>query len=63
MVQKSEKFGTRAKKFLAEVKAPEEKYQISISHEDNHGAFLLHPYNKDDADWLMDASYGLYKDE
>ena len=41
--------------FLSEIIGVCKKWKISLSHEDDHGAFLLMPYSEDLADWLVDA--------
>ena len=43
------------KEFLAEIEKVCKAYNISISHEDCHGAFVLRPYNDEDMDWLKHA--------
>jgi hypothetical protein len=41
--------------FLAEVVALEEKYGLSISHEDRGGSFLIEIYREENVDWLEAA--------
>jgi hypothetical protein len=51
--------GSRAEKikaFLSEVVGVCEKHQLSISHEDSQGGFIIVPYNKPCVDWLLAAS-------
>lgn len=31
------------------------KYDLSISHEDSHGSFIIENYNGNNVDWIMDA--------
>jgi hypothetical protein len=49
------------RKFLAEVEKLCRKYNISISHEDQHGAFLLEEFSELNMSWLKEASYGSYE--
>jgi len=42
-------------KFIQEIEDVCKKYQISISHEDTHGAFILQPYSKEYMDWFKCA--------
>jgi len=44
--------------FLNDIKSVCEKYRLSISHEDTHGAFSIKDYDEDTMEWLMDADYG-----
>ena len=48
--------------FLNDIKMICKKYNLSISHEDYHGAFLIEEYNKDNIDWLFNACK-YYKDK
>ena len=41
--------------FLAEVTAICEKHNMSISHEDTHGAFIVQPFDESNIKWLMGA--------
>lgn len=34
------------------------KYNLSISHEDEHGSFIIEDYNELNIDWLNDAWVG-----
>lgn len=46
------------KNIIAFFKAIEElsiKHNLSISHEDCHGAFIIEEYNDDNCDWLFHA--------
>lgn len=49
------------KKFLEDIDLVCKKHNLSISHEDGHGAFLIEEYDKHNIDWLFDASK-CYKD-
>ena len=40
-----------AKEFLEEIKVSN-RYNMSISHEDGHGAFVVEPWSEDNAKWL-----------
>lgn len=42
--------------FIEEVISVCKKHRMSISHEDEHGAFEIEPFSESDADWLRDAS-------
>ena len=48
-----------AKAFIDEVIALSKEYGLSISHEDNHGGFIIEPYSDYNADWLKDAAIEL----
>jgi len=50
----------KGKEFLAEVEKLCRKYNISISHEDQHGAFLLEEFDEELMSWLKGASYSRY---
>lgn len=41
--------------FLADIEAVCQKHQMSISHEDGGGAFIIRPYNRGDTLWLNAA--------
>ena len=45
----------RAKVFLAEVQAVCEKHELSLGHEDDHGAFLVEEYSAHNQQWLRHA--------
>ena len=42
--------------FLKEVRKISEKYGVSISHEDGHGAFILEDYDPGNLLWLESAT-------
>jgi quinol monooxygenase YgiN len=42
----------KAKQFIEEILGVCRKFNLSISHEDGHGTFLIEEYNDYDADWL-----------
>ena len=42
--------------FLEDIKIICKKYNLSISHEDYHGAFLIEKYNEENIKWLFNAS-------
>lgn len=42
-------------KFLKDVDEVCKKHNLSISHEDGHGAFLIERYNKNNIEWLFNA--------
>ena len=43
------------KKFLEDIDEVCKKHNLSISHEDYMGAFLIEEYNKDNIEWLFNA--------
>ena len=50
---------TKAKKFLKEIVKLCEKYELSISHEDKEGAFIIEKYSKSNIEWLKDADLNI----
>ena len=42
-------------KFMEEIEAICKKYNLSISHEDGHGAFEIDKFSQDNIDWLKSA--------
>ena len=49
-----------AKAFIDEVIALGKEYGLSISHEDNHGRFIIELYSDYNADWLKDAKIDFF---
>ena len=47
--------------FLKDIKLVCKKYNLSISHEDYNGVFLIEKYSEENIDWLLGASKN-YKD-
>lgn len=47
--------------FLNDIKMICKKHNLSISHEDYHGAFLIEEYDEDNIKWLFNAGK-CYKD-
>ena len=45
----------RVKDFYVEIEQVCKKYNLSISHEDCHGAFELEEFNPRNIEWLQDA--------
>lgn len=45
----------RMKNFLDEIESVCKKYNLSISHEDCHGAFIVENYSSENIEWLFDA--------
>ena len=41
--------------FFDEIEAVCRKYELSISHEDGQGAFLIEPFNEDNIKWFREA--------
>ena len=46
--------------FFQEIDDVCEKYGVSISHEDQHGGFIIEEYDKDNIDWLKSAAISHY---
>ena len=46
------------KEFLEDIKSVCQKHNMSISHEDWHGAFIIEDYSEENIDWLFNASKG-----
>lgn len=42
--------------FYKELIALYKKYNLSISHEDSQGSFIIENYNENNVDWIMDAN-------
>ncbi len=42
-------------KFVDEIEQVCKKYDLSISHEDGHGAFEIENFDEDNIDWLRNA--------
>lgn len=42
--------------FFTELFALYQKYNVSISHEDNHGGFIIERYDKENEEWIHGAS-------
>ena len=47
--------------FLNDIKTICKKHNLSIAHEDYHGAFLIEEYDEDNIEWLFGAGK-YYKD-
>lgn len=47
-------------KFLEEIKILSKKYNLSISHEDTHGSFVIEKYSESNLDWLKNASVDFF---
>lgn len=60
---KTNEEAVKIKAFLQEVVALSRKHNLSIAHEDQHGAFLIEEYKDVNITWLMAADYGRYLDE
>lgn len=48
----------KMKNFLNEIKSICKKYDLSISHEDCFGSFIIENYNSENIEWLFKASKG-----
>ena len=42
-------------KFFDEIEEICKKYNLSISHEDTHGSFVIEKHNQSNIDWLKSA--------
>lgn len=51
----------RMQNFLEDIKRVCNKHNLSISHEDCHGAFIIEDYDEYNIKWLFEASKN-YKD-
>ena len=51
----------RMKNFLDEIRSVCKKHNLSISHEDCHGAFIVEDYSSENIEWLFSADKG-YKE-
>lgn len=47
----------KADSFLAEIEAVCRRYDLSIAHEDRHGAFLIQGFSEETAEWLKEATW------
>ena len=43
--------------FLKNILMTCEQFNLSISHEDKHGGFLIKPWNEEDHHWLDEARF------
>lgn len=43
-------------KFLDELADLCRRYDLTISHEDHHGSFLIQDYSRENIEWILDAS-------
>lgn len=50
-------------KFLNEIECICKKYNLSISHEDSHGAFIIEKYDEYNIKWLRDCLLNLGESE
>ena len=51
----------RRKAFLADLEALMRKHNVSVSHQDGHGAFILEDFDEGNLAWLRHAHGGLYE--
>lgn len=42
--------------FLSDIESVCRKYNLSISHEDGHGSFIIEEYNESNLRWLANAN-------
>lgn len=54
------KMPERMKNFIEEIDLVCKKYNLSISHEDEHGRFIIEDYYESNIEWLC-AAYKGYK--
>ncbi|QXN69904.1 hypothetical protein MAWWA_93 [Bacillus phage vB_BspH_Mawwa] len=52
----------KVEKFLEEIEKVCRKHNMSISHEDGHGAFIIEKFDEFNISWLKGASIVEYKD-
>ena len=45
----------KVKLFIEEIIEVYEKHQMSLSHEDGHGAFIIYTYKHSHTEWLRSA--------
>lgn len=45
----------KVNEFLKEIEEVCKKYNMTISHEDIHGEFIIKEFNQDSIEWLKDA--------
>lgn len=45
----------RFKDFLNDIVEVYKKHQLSLSHEDSHGGFIVEKYDPSNVDWLLEA--------
>lgn len=45
----------KMKEFIDEIIKVMKKYNLSISHEDSHGSFIIEKYEEYNIKWLKDA--------
>lgn len=45
-------------KFISEIALVCKKHNMTISHEDGHGAFVIEKYDQENIDWLRHAHDG-----
>ena len=50
--------GQRAQAFFAAYEALCREHGISLSHEDGHGAFILHDFDEENIGWVQTAHWG-----
>jgi len=44
--------------FVKEIDKLSKKFNLSISHEDGHGAFIVEEYKEDNIEWLNSCNIG-----
>ena len=49
----------KVKQFLEDIKQVCKNHNLSISHEDGHGGFIIEQYDEDNIDWLSNASLNI----
>ncbi|MGV4321231.1 hypothetical protein [Bacillus mojavensis] len=52
----------KVEKFLEEIEKVCKEHNMSISHEDGHGAFIIERFDESNIGWLKAASLAEYKD-
>lgn len=53
----------KVQKFIDEIITLYKKYDLSISHEDCHGSFIIESYCEYNEGWLRDTRIGIEEDD
>lgn len=62
-MSREDKYFPKVELFLDEIYAICKKYNLSLSHEDCQGGFIIEPYKEANIDWLDVASVNLISEE
>ena len=55
--QEFENTPNEIKDFLSDVEKIYKKHNMSISHEDRHGSFVINRFKQEDLEWIKDFSF------